>query len=124
MNDRGEKIVSLAREMLRSNLNDEPSASSTPPKTGSSLRAFMLATLLAAVGSAFATHAIDSVRRPINRYERVELDALIYYATRYASQNEENLRRAMLDAVSHSSMEDLTAVDYEKARSYLLTQIR
>ncbi len=57
MNDRGEKIVSLAREMLRSEMAvEQPNLTA---KTPISFKILCMATLLAALGSSAVTGLIN-----------------------------------------------------------------
>jgi hypothetical protein len=127
MNDRSEKIVSLAQELLTTktgtNFLHESTSASTIGKGASAFKTFLLATLLTAFGSAFTTHTVDQMRRPLTRYERVELDALLYYASILNAQQENALRQNLLNVLARQHMDDLTFVDFRRARSYLLARI-
>jgi hypothetical protein len=121
MNDRGEKIVNLAREMLRA----EQSAGlpELAVKTPLSFKVLCFATMLAAFGGSAVTEWINEARRPITRYEKVELDALVFYAARLKGMNEDVLRREIENRVGVSDFTDLTEHEYVIAKSYLQTEI-
>ncbi len=124
MNDRGEKIVNLAREMLRSEFSFEAPKTTSPNTLASSVKAVCLAAFLAAFGTLAVTHTIHEARRPLNRYERVELDALLFYASRMKSLNEPDLKQDMLSRLARSDMDDLTRADFDKARDYLQGRLK
>jgi hypothetical protein len=118
MYDQGEKIVTLAREILRSDeLPKLPKSSAT--RITLSFKMLCFATVLTALGSSAITEWIGEARRPINRYEKTELDALVFYAARQKGLNEEALRRDVLDKLNVASFEDMTERDYQTARGYL-----
>jgi hypothetical protein len=122
MDDGSEKIVNLAREMLRSELVVEPPELAV--KTPISSKILCLATMLAALGSSAVTDLIDEVRRPLTRYERVELDALVFYAARLKGVDKESLRREVENRIGVNDFADLTGHDYRIAKTYLQSTIR
>jgi len=127
MSDQGEKIIHLAREVLRSGRLAEITDSQPDHKAESkmlSIKATALAALIAAFGGASLTHIVEETRRPINRYERVEIDALLFYASRQASLPEESLRKDMQTNLALTSMNDLSAFDYKRIREYLWARIQ
>ncbi len=124
MDDRGEKIVNLAREMLRSDFSFSQTKQSDGNGLTSSLKAACVAALLAAFGSMGVSHMIHEARRPLNRYERVELDALIFYAGQMNAYSEDDLRTEMLEWLARSNMNEMTYTDYGKARTYLQKKLR
>lgn len=124
MNDQGETIVNLAHELLQSNFLTETSHQPQKQKNTSSLKAFLLTAFLAALGGAYTTQAIEKVRRPLTRYERVELDALVFYASRLNAAKEQDIRDAMLTRLARQNMDELTFSDFTRARDYLQSQIR
>ena len=117
MNDRGEKIINLAREMLRTDI--EPSETRTPI----SFKVLCLATMLTAFGSSAVTTWLNDARRPINRYEKTELKALIFYAARVKGIDEESLRQDVIQRFDIASLDDLTHRDFRDARNYLQDKI-
>jgi hypothetical protein len=124
MNDRGEKIVSLAREMLSSDDGTPTTHRPEPNKMASQVKAICVAAFIAAFGSQLVTHMIDQTRRPLNRYEKTELEALIFYASQTKALDPTALRAGLLTTTAHPSIDDLTFSDFEKARDYLQTQLR
>ena len=118
MNDRGEKIVFMAQEILKQGIPDI-----TPPKKHAALtmsfKTLCLATILAAVGGGVVTNVVRSGERPLNRYERVEIQALIFYASKVKGINEDDLRRDVEKQTGVFRLEDMTAEDFPVARRYL-----
>ncbi|MGE3623256.1 MAG: hypothetical protein AB7H77_05225 [Bdellovibrionales bacterium] len=122
MNDRGEKIVSLAREMLRTGYVENPVVLAEKPQI--SLRVLCFATFIAALGGGAVTALTSETHRPLNRYEKVELDALIFYAARLKGLPEDTVRRNLESHTGLADFGDYTAQDYRAARTYLQSQIR
>lgn len=116
MDDRGEKIINMAREMLRSGVVAPPS--STDNKF-LSFKALCLATALAAFSGSAVTAWACETRRPLNHYEKTELNALIFYAARLKGINEDILRRDVEDTIGVGSFDDMTQSDFNAARHYL-----
>ena len=117
MDDRGEKIITLAREMLRSDMRYP----SVEQDNGCpiSFRMLCLATMLAAFGGSAVTEWAGEGRRPINHYEKTELNALIFYAARLKNLDEQGLRRDVAEQLKVASLNDLTRSDFLVARRYL-----
>jgi len=122
MEDRGEKIVNLAREMLRAEYVIHPPEAAA--KTSLSFKVLCFAAILSAVGGSGLTAWINEARRPLTRYERVELEALVFYASRLSGVKEESLRREIEHRTGVSDFADLTERDYRIARGYLRGEIR
>ena len=122
MNDRGEKIINLAREMLRA--ERWPEAREPDPCPSLSFRVLCITAILAALGGSTITQLIDEGRRPITRTEKVELDALVFYAAHVKGLNEDNLRQDVESHAGVSNFADLTERDYRLARNYLQDKIR
>lgn len=118
MNDRGEKIINLAREMLRTDLTLEPEAAPVV-KTGISFKVLCLATMLTAIGSSAVTHITNEARRPLNRYEKTELNALVFYAAKLKGLDEAHLRRDVEQQLGVASFDDMNVFEYQVARRYL-----
>ena len=116
MDDRGEKIITLAREMLRA----EPILEQQPSETRPSLsfKAMCFATILAATSSSLLTSWAHEARRPINRYERTELNALVFYAARLKGIEETSLR-SEIEKQLGTNFDDLTRRDFKIARLIL-----
>lgn len=118
MHDRGEKIVTLAREILRS---DAAPVLPEPPQTHitMSFRTLCLATVLTAVSSSAVTTLVIETRRPLNHYEKTELDALIFYTAKQKSLSEDDIRHEVLEKLKISSFDTMTETDFVAARTYL-----
>lgn len=118
MHDRGEKIVTLAREILRS---DELPAlpQSSHAHITLSFKMLCLATILSAVGGSAVTALVIETQRPLNHYEKTEIDALIFYAARQSGVSEADLRQEVLKSLSLSSFDAMTESDFIIARTYL-----
>jgi hypothetical protein len=123
MNDRGEKIITLAREMLRTEFPNHRFAEAPVQKTQISLKTLYLTVFLTAFSSGALTTALDEARRPINRQERVELDALLFYTARKTSTDEDAVRRDVMERFSLQGLNNLKVYDYHRARDYLLGQL-
>lgn len=123
MTDRNEKIISLAREMLRSDMVTKQQVP-REDKRKFSLRLVCLTTILTAAGSSAATGWLIESHRPINRYERTELDALIFYAAHEKNLDESALRREVAAYLSLDNLEDLNFAAFREARAYLQNRAR
>jgi hypothetical protein len=124
MIDRGEKIVRLAHELLETTPDIKAAETSPNEHAPITLKTLCLAALLAAFGSCGLTHLFDEARRPINRYERVELDALLYYATHVQAADESRLRQELRHKLAVVSFDNLNVFDYRRTRDYLRDIIR
>ena len=127
MSDQGEKIIHLAREVLRNgHLSDtfEGMHAMRAESKRLSVKAAALAALLAALGGAGIMHVIDDNYRPANRYERVEIDALLLLAAKQNAMPEETLINETLSSLSLHSMQDLSVQEYIRIREYLRDRIR
>ena len=122
MQDRGEKIVTLAREILRSDDAPRLPAESSARIT-MSFRVLCLATMLAAVGGAAVTSFVAESRRPLNHYEKTEIDALIFYAAKQKGLDETQLRRELLMRFRLPSYDAMTEGDFTAVRAWLQNRI-
>jgi hypothetical protein len=130
MQDRGETIVMLARNLL-SMENPMLDSIAVPPeptpnasRISISFKTLCMATILTAFGSLAVTQWVNETRRPINRLEKTELDALIYYAAHTKGINEKNLRRDVAGKVGVTDFDDMTEGDFIIARRYLQNTVR
>ncbi|MGE4351028.1 MAG: hypothetical protein AB7E52_02445 [Bdellovibrionales bacterium] len=126
MSDQGEKIIHLAREMLRD--GREPENKSYKESICEShnlftLKAAALTAMIASFGSASVTHLIDEIRRPMNRYERVEIEALLFYAAKQRAMSQAEIAKQIEKHLSLTSIMDSCALDYKRIRDYLREQI-
>ena len=118
MHDRGEKIVTLAREILRADaLPTLPEES--PTRITLSFKMLCLATVLTAASSSAVTGFIIEARRPLNHYEKTELEALISYTAKQKNIHEDDLRHEVLTKLNITSFDAMTENDFIAARSYL-----
>lgn len=117
MNDRGEKIVTLAREMLRSDIAFETEPPQAKPTI--TFKILCLATVLTAVSSYGITEWANQNHRPITRYEKTELNALVFYAARLKGISEEALRQEVEQKLGISSFDELTMGEFSVARRFL-----
>ena len=118
MEDRGEKIVFLARELLESSAIEAPVTKKTMTVT-MTFRTLCFTTLLAAAGGNLISTYVHEHSRPLNRYEKIELQALVFYAAKTKALDEDLLRREVEQKVGIASFDDLTAKDFPVARRYL-----
>src|ERR1700735_4741207 len=104
MDDRGDTIIPLARELLRDNeLGQSPEPAEKPPI---SFRVLCFTAMLAAAGSSVVTDYLAEAHRPLNRYEKVELDALIFYAARHKNTDEAAIRHQVESRVGKQDFDD------------------
>lgn len=119
MTDRGEKIVKLAREIMRSAPMAATPANIEAPSPAIPIKAICMAAFLAAFGGSAVTAWIDAQRRPITHYERVELKALLLYAAQNNAHDETSLRHVMQQQLALANLDDLSFADYVRVRDYL-----
>lgn len=124
MSDQSEKIIHLAREMLRDG-NDQATTRTNAfeSQRRTSIKAAAFTALLTAFGSASLTHFVDEMRRPINRYERIEINALIYYAARENARTVADIQNDLERDLAVTSLEALSAAEYRRVRDYLRDKI-
>lgn len=116
MQDRGDKIVTLAREILRA---DAVPVATKNAHVTLSFRTLCLVTVLAALGGSGATALVADMRRPLDQYEKTELDALVFYAARQKGIDESILRHEVLEKLKLASFGAMTERDFIQARAYL-----
>jgi len=123
MEDRGEKIVNLAREMLStSRYSDGFNPYETDSKSFT-FKTLLLTAFLTAFGSSFVTHWINEIRRPITHYERVELEALVYYISRSQAKDEDQILQSVKNELKITNFNNVTVADYKRALDLLRRQI-
>ncbi|MBI1273171.1 MAG: hypothetical protein GC131_03685 [Alphaproteobacteria bacterium] len=120
MNDRGEKIVSLASAMLQ-----EPEAGSYAANGARySWKVVACAALVAAASTGIAASWAAEQRRPLTRYEKTELMALIHFAAKAGTEDEALVRDDFLQQFSIDRLDDLAHSQFALARDYLQRRIR
>ncbi|MDE1901415.1 MAG: hypothetical protein KGI37_07220 [Alphaproteobacteria bacterium] len=118
MNDQGEKIVFLAREILNAGI-DENHAAVKKTRVTMSFTTLCLTTFLAASGGAVVGHMVQNSHRPLNRYEKTEIDALVFYTARLKGISEDILRQDVAGQVGAPNYDDIDASEFAAARTYL-----
>jgi hypothetical protein len=118
MEDRGEKIIFLAREILESNAFETPVKKKTTTVT-MTFRTLCFTTLLAAATGNLVSTIVHEHSRPLNKYEKVELEALMFYATKIKGLNEEILRTEIEKKAGVDRFDAMTAKEFPAARRYL-----
>ena len=118
MDDHGEKIIFLARELLNEGMPRQEQQRKNM-SVNMTFKTLCFTTLLAASGGGAVATAVHSENRPLNRYEKTELQALLFYATRLKGINEEILREEVEKQTGVARLDDLTAGDFPAARRYL-----
>jgi hypothetical protein len=121
MDDRGEKIVNLAREILHATPEEvSPSHSGTPV---SFTKMCLIACIAALAGSGVTAWATET-QRPLNAYEKTELEALIAYDARIRNENEQSLKHDLESRLNVASLDDMAKTDFLTARRYLIDRAR
>jgi hypothetical protein len=121
MEDQGEKIIFLARELLNADVHELPVKKKTVSIT-MTFRTLCFTTLLAAAGGGIISTVAQEHIRPLNRYEKVELQALVFYAARLKGIQEDIVRQEVGKQVGVSHFDDITAKEFPTARRYLQEQ--
>jgi len=119
MEDTGEKIIFLAREILESNLPVEAPVTKKTINVTMSFRTLCFTTLLAASGGYVVSTVVHEQVRPLNRYEQVELKALVFYTARLQGISEDILRREVEKKVGVDHFDNMTAKEFSTARRFL-----
>jgi hypothetical protein len=118
MEDKGEKIIFLAREILESDATPAPVTKKTMSIT-MTFKTLCFTTLLAAASGDLISTYVHEQGRPLNRYERVELQALVFYTARTKNISEDILRTEVEKQVGIERFDDMTAKEFSAARLYL-----
>ncbi len=119
MEDTGEKIIFLARELLESNATVEAPVLKKTINVTMSFKTLCSTTLLAAAGGSVVSTCVHEQVRPLNRYEKVELQALVFYAARLQGVSENILRQEVEKKVGINHFDNMTAKEFSTARRYL-----
>jgi len=117
MDDQGEKIVFLARALLNGtpeNFLDKKALNVTM-----TFKALCLTTILAAAGGGAVTAWAHENERPLNRYERFEVQALVFYASKLKGMSEDSLRRDVEKKIGVTRFDEMTAGEFSAAVQYL-----
>jgi hypothetical protein len=119
MIDRGEKIVSLAKEMLAARNEEQTFADLASTFPTCSIRTLCFIFLLGAFTAGSAVHLVDERSQPADRYERAEIEALVYYAAKTKTITADELRAQLVLYLKRRSLDELTQGDVARARDFL-----
>jgi hypothetical protein len=119
MDDKGEKIIFLARELLESGMEFPPAPAKKTTTITMTFKALCFTSLLAAGGSALVTNALREDVRPLNRYEKTEIKALIFYTTKTKGIDETALRQDIAAKWGTQNIDELTSADFPALRRFL-----
>jgi ABC-type sugar transport system substrate-binding protein len=123
VDDQGQKIVILAREILNAGVPPIPAAHKKPDVT-MSFKSLCLATILAAAGGGLVTTFAHEHERPLNIYEKTEMEALVFYTSQLKGMDETALRHEVETKIGIPHFDDMTAGDFSAARRYLQEKAR
>jgi hypothetical protein len=117
MNNRSDNIVTLVHEMMHANgiSAPEPSTSRIPM----SFKTLCLATVLAAAGGSAVTAWHVESSRPINRHEKTEFNALVFYAARIKNLDEQTVLQDVRGKFHLANLDDMTRRDFLAVQTYL-----
>ncbi|MGB4101635.1 MAG: hypothetical protein WBK91_07000 [Alphaproteobacteria bacterium] len=118
MEDRGEKIVTLARAILHN-----PGQTADVERGYYSLKTVLLAAALSAAGASVSTGCMVEYFRPLNRYEKVELLALIQYAAQIRHIKRDTIQADFFKDFGIRSLDELTLARMQAARVYLQKEL-
>ena len=117
MNDQGALITRMATEMLKAGVPmDYPDA---PPPQSINLKTLYLTAIIAAAGGGFMTTELQNRDRPVSRYEKIEIEALIFYTAQTKGIDQTQLRHEVEQKTGVSSLNDLTSAEFPAVRRYL-----
>ncbi len=118
MDDRGEKIVFLARAMLEA----EPPAGTVEKKPVYLTVTFKVLCLLATLamgGGALAAGFSYKPAQPLDRYQKLEVRALLFYVAQHKGLDEEALREEVEQTARVDDLDDLTRDSLPVVQRYL-----
>jgi len=118
MEDKGEKIIFLARELLETDAVVPPVTKKTLSIT-MTFKTLCFTTILASASGSLISTIVHEHTRPLNRYEKIELQALIFYTSRLKHISEEILREEVEKQVNVEHFDDISAKEFLAARQYL-----
>lgn len=109
--ERSEKIITLAQRMLQ-----QPETQSSQTY---SLKTMALVALISAGASATVSAVVAEHYRPLNRYEKTELRALMHYAAKTRRQTAAILEADLRQQFAIESLDDMTMAQMDAARLFL-----
>ncbi|HAX91115.1 MAG TPA: hypothetical protein DCY07_02770 [Rhodospirillaceae bacterium] len=131
MGQRSEKIIHLSKEIFEDNgarrsasiLRQEKETATRPQEE--SLRSLCLAAVAKATGrTAIFPAPTHQESHPLTRYQKVEIDALIFYAAQVEELTETRVREEIKSFLAIASLEELTATNYRRIRDYLWQRLK
>jgi hypothetical protein len=114
MSDQGEKIVNLAREMLHRERNVRNMQFGTTTLTCGTLAATTAISLVIAMGSC----VYQSQNQPINKYQRVEIEALMTYVAEANKTDVSKLRQEFAKNFGVTHVDQITIREMDDVRRY------
>ncbi|MDD4616607.1 MAG: hypothetical protein PHW76_05770 [Alphaproteobacteria bacterium] len=122
MEDKGEKIVFLARELLEAGA--EPPVTKKTTTITMTLKTLCITTFLAAATGNVLSMLVQEQIRPLNKYEKIELEALVFYAAKIKNISEDLLREEVEKQVHVDSFDDISSREFSAARLFLQKKAR
>lgn len=119
MDERRNKIIHLARTMLRSDYANCANATLVANRQPMTIPALCVTALLSAFGSSIVTSAIAYQQRPISHYEAVEIEALLYYVARTNGISDATLRDEVRTQLGLSDFKTMSVREFYLIRDYL-----
>ncbi|MCL2474486.1 MAG: hypothetical protein FWF23_06285 [Alphaproteobacteria bacterium] len=115
-----EKIVLLATELLKNNAHRRQSV--FPKKRVGNLSLNMVTIFMTAFVTTAVCYYVDAYGhhsdRPLNRYEKIEMQALIFYASKIKNLNESMIQYEV-ELLVGASIDKMNVKDFPAARSFL-----
>ena len=123
MDDHGEKIVLMARELLKAGMPESAARKKTLSVT-MTFKTLCFATTLAAVGGSLVSAVASAKTQPISHSEKIELRALVYYAVKFKGIDESALRHDLEQKTGFEDLDDLTVGEFPAVRHYLQERVQ
>lgn len=119
MDHRSDKIVKLARAMVRSDYVSSAQTIVNNAKPHLTLPTLYMTALLSAFGGGAVVGAAAELNRPANHYEKTEIAALVFYIARQTGQAEQTIQDNATQQAGIADWQQLTASDYRRLRDVL-----
>ena len=119
MDQRDDKIVWLAQAMMRSSAGAAQGQKAAPRTYPMTVPMLAATALLSAAGGGAAAAAITELNRPINRFEQVEIEALVFYVARQKQQTEQAVRSSLRQTFGMAETDHLNVGEFQRVRNYL-----
>ena len=119
MDHRSDKIVRLARAMVRSDYVNSASDIGGVTKPHLTLPTLYMTALLSAFGGGAVVAVAAELSRPINHYDKTEIAALTFYAARHTGQSEQFIQDEAKRETGITDLQTLSVGEFRKLRDYL-----